>query len=162
MSKSEAVVIEAIEVRELLRFLFYLDILNKLSLPQRKHSKYMYAKCLNFPCFITYLAACMHAFCMFYLYVSLGNRSENITQYLLNEFEQNHVHRGINQGQLNLKGDCKHIFTKKSPIKSEQNRILEHERRMEEKKLIKEFGKKSISESSISVCFEFPFEKKVC
>ena len=32
----------------------------------------MYAKCLNFPCFITYLAACMHAFCMFYLYVSLG------------------------------------------------------------------------------------------
>ena len=26
----------------------------------------------NFPCFITYLAACMHAFCMFYLYVSLG------------------------------------------------------------------------------------------
>ena len=26
----------------------------------------------NFPCFILYLAACMHAFCMFYLYVSLG------------------------------------------------------------------------------------------
>ena len=72
MSKSEAVVIESIEVRELLRFLFYLDILNELSLLQRKHSKYMYAKCLNFPCFITYLAACMHAFCMFYLYVSLG------------------------------------------------------------------------------------------
>ena len=72
MSKSEAVVIESIEVRELLRFLFYLDILNKLSLLLRKHSKYMYAKCLNFPCFITYLAACMHAFCMFYLYVSLG------------------------------------------------------------------------------------------
>ena len=72
MSKSEAVVFESIEVRELLRFLFYLDILNKLSLLQRKHSKYMYAKCLNFPCFITYLAACMHAFCMFYLYVSLG------------------------------------------------------------------------------------------
>ena len=72
MSKSEAVVIESIEVRELLRFLFYLDILNKLSLLQRKHSKYMYAKCLNFPCFITYLAACMHAFCLFYLYVSLG------------------------------------------------------------------------------------------
>ena len=72
MSKSEAVVIESIEVRELLRFLFYLDILNKFSLLQRKHSKYMYAKCLNFPCFITYLAACMHAFCMFYLYVSLG------------------------------------------------------------------------------------------
>ena len=72
MSKSEAVVIESIEGREMLRFLFYLDILNKLSLLQRKHSKYMYAKCLNFPCFITYLAACMHAFCMFYLYVSLG------------------------------------------------------------------------------------------
>ena len=72
MSKSEAVVIESIEVRELLRFLFYLDILNKLSLLQRKHSKYMYAKCLNFPYFITYLAACMHSFCMFYLYVSLG------------------------------------------------------------------------------------------
>ena len=72
MSKSEAVVIESIEVRELLRFLFYLDILNKLLLLQRKHSKYMYAKCLNFPCFITYLATCMHAFCMFYLYVSLG------------------------------------------------------------------------------------------
>ena len=73
MSKSEAVVIESIQVRELLRFLFYLDILNKLSLLQRKHSKYMYAKCLNFPCFITYLTACMHAFCMFYPYVSLGS-----------------------------------------------------------------------------------------
>ena len=72
MSKSEAVVMESIEVRELLRFLFYLDILNKLSLLQCKHSKYMYAKCLNFPSFITYLAACMHAFCMFYLYVSQG------------------------------------------------------------------------------------------
>ena len=72
MSKSEAVVIESIEVREMLRFLFYLDILNKLLLLQRKHSKYMYAKCLIFPCFITYLVACMHAFCMFYLYVSLG------------------------------------------------------------------------------------------
>ena len=79
MSKSEAVVIESIEVRELLRFLFYLDILNKLSLLQRKHSKYMYAKCLNFPCFITYLAACMHAFCMFYLYASLGMKHAHIT-----------------------------------------------------------------------------------
>ena len=59
MSKSEAVVIESIEVRELLRFLFYLDILKKLSLLQRKHSKYMYARCLNFPCFINYLAACI-------------------------------------------------------------------------------------------------------
>ena len=76
MSKSEAVVIESIEVRELLRFLFYLYILNKLSLLQRKHSKYMYVRCVNFPCFITYLAACIHAFCMFYLYVSLG-QSQN-------------------------------------------------------------------------------------
>ena len=33
---------------------------------------FFHARCLNFPCFITYLAACMHAFCMFYLYVSLG------------------------------------------------------------------------------------------
>ena len=78
MNKSEAVVIESIEVRELLRFLFYLDILNKLSLLQRKHSKSMYARCLNFPCFITYLAACMHAFCMFYLYVSLGLHGEDL------------------------------------------------------------------------------------
>ena len=73
MSKSEAVVIESIELRELLRFPIYLDILSKLSLLQRKHSKYMYAKCLNFLCFINYLAACIHEFCMFYLYVSLGN-----------------------------------------------------------------------------------------
>ena len=71
MSKSEAVVIESIEVRELLRFLFYLDILNKLSVLQRKHSKYMYAKCLNFPCFITYLAACMHACILHVLSVCL-------------------------------------------------------------------------------------------
>ena len=93
MSKSEAVVIESIEVRELLRFLFYLDILNKLSLLQRKHSKYMYAKCLNFPCFITYLAACMHAFCMFYLYVSLGN-PHILNQYI---FFMNKLFYGINQ-----------------------------------------------------------------
>ena len=79
MSKSEAVVIESIEVRKHLCFLFYLDILNNLLLLQRKHSKYMYAKCLNFPCFITYLAACMHAFCMFYLYVSLGSTFLNRT-----------------------------------------------------------------------------------
>ena len=72
MSRSEAVVIESIEVRDHLRFLFYLDILKKLLLLQCKHSKYMYARCLNFPCFIKYLAAYMHAFCMFYLYVSLG------------------------------------------------------------------------------------------
>ena len=74
MIKSEGVVIDSIEVREILRFLFYLDSLNKLSLLQRKHSKYMSARCLNFPCFINYLAACMHAFCMFYLYVSLGKQ----------------------------------------------------------------------------------------
>ena len=68
MSRSEAV----IEVRDILRFLFYLDILNKVFLVQCEHSKYMYARCLNFPCFINYLAACMHAFCMFHLYVLLG------------------------------------------------------------------------------------------
>ena len=84
MSKSEAVVIESIEVRELLRFVFYLDILNKLSLLQRKHSKYMYAKCLNFPCFITYLAACMHAFCMFYL-LSVCLTREDDTELILSE-----------------------------------------------------------------------------
>ena len=77
MSKSDAVVIELIVLRELLHFLFYLDILNELSLLQREHSKYMYARCLNFPCFINYLAACMHAFCMFYLYVSLGLSFKN-------------------------------------------------------------------------------------
>ena len=89
MSKSEAVVIESIEVRELLRFLFYLDILNKLSLLQRKHSKYMYAKRLNFPCFITYLAACMHAFCLFYLYVSLGK--SNSLNYCTIFFSAKHI-----------------------------------------------------------------------
>ena len=72
MSKFGAVVIELIEVRELLRFLFYIDILRKLLLLQCKHSKYMYVRCLNFPCFITYLAACMHVFYIFYLYVSQG------------------------------------------------------------------------------------------
>ena len=50
---------ESIEVQELSRFLYYLDILNKLLLLQRKHSKYMYAKCLNFPCFVRNLAACI-------------------------------------------------------------------------------------------------------
>ena len=74
----EAVVIESREVRELLRFLFYLDILKKHLLLQCKHSKYMYASCLNFPCFIKYLAAYMHAFCMFYLYVSLGLSMKNV------------------------------------------------------------------------------------
>ena len=43
MSRSEAVVIESIEVQEHLRVLFYLDILNKLLLLHCKHSKYMYA-----------------------------------------------------------------------------------------------------------------------
>ena len=61
-------------MRDLLRFLFYLDILKKLLLLQRNDSKYMYARCLNFPCFINYLAACMHAFSMFCLYVSLEER----------------------------------------------------------------------------------------
>ena len=41
MSKAEAVVSESIEVREHLRFLFYLDILNNLLLLQCKHPKYM-------------------------------------------------------------------------------------------------------------------------
>ena len=70
--KSGAVVVGSIEVQEVLRFLFYINILNKLLLLQRKHSKYVYAKCLNFLCFIKSLAVCMHAFCMFHLYVSLG------------------------------------------------------------------------------------------
>ena len=47
--------IESIEVRELLRFLYYLAILNKLLLQQRKQSKYMYAKCLNFSCSLNIL-----------------------------------------------------------------------------------------------------------
>ena len=51
MSTSEIVVAESNELRELLRFLYYLDILNELLLLLRKHSKYMHAKCLNFPCF---------------------------------------------------------------------------------------------------------------
>ena len=83
MNRSEAVVIESIGVREHLRFLFYLDILNKFLLLQCKHSKYMYARSLNFPCFIKYLAAYMHAFCMFYLYVSLGEHFANWPRYKL-------------------------------------------------------------------------------
>ena len=73
MSTSEVVVIEStsidsitttsevlIFVREHLRCLYYLDILKKFLLLQRKHSKCMYAKCLNFPCFIkkNWLHAC--------------------------------------------------------------------------------------------------------
>ena len=54
MSNSEvvAVVVEAIVIRDISRFLLYLDTSKKLLLLQRKHSKYMYAKCLNFPSFI--------------------------------------------------------------------------------------------------------------
>ena len=68
MSKSETVVIESIEVQELLRFLFYIDILNKLLLLLCMHSKYMYARCLNFPCFIKFfgciLACILHVLCV--------------------------------------------------------------------------------------------------
>ena len=70
MINSEVGVIESIDVGELLRFLCDLDILNELLLLQRKHSKYMYAKCLSFPC-VKNLAVCMHAFCMFHLHVQL-------------------------------------------------------------------------------------------
>ena len=83
MSKSGEVVIELIELRERLRFLFYLNIYNKLLLLQQKHSKYMYARCVNFPSFIKSLAACMHAFCMFYLYVSLGKWVRQISLYII-------------------------------------------------------------------------------
>ena len=47
--------------------------LNKLLLLQRKHSKYICTKCLNFPYFKKF--SCMHAFCMFYLHVQIGNCS---------------------------------------------------------------------------------------
>ena len=60
MSNSEAVVIESVDVRGILHFLIYRDILNKLLPLQRKHSKYMYAKSLNFPSFIKKIG-CMHA-----------------------------------------------------------------------------------------------------
>ena len=73
MSTSEVVVIESISidsitttaevlifVRERLRCLYYLDILKKFLLLQRKHSNCEYAKCLNFPCFIKKIG-CMHA-----------------------------------------------------------------------------------------------------
>ena len=64
MRKSEAVVIESIEVEERLICLFYLNILNKLLLLPRKHSKYIYARCLTFPCFIkVWLHARMHFAC---------------------------------------------------------------------------------------------------
>ena len=52
MRNSEVVVGEAIDVRYISSFLYYLEILNKLLLLQRKHSKYLFAKCLNFPSFI--------------------------------------------------------------------------------------------------------------
>ena len=40
---------------------YYLDILDKLLQLQKKHSKYMFAKCPNFPCFmkIGYMHACI-------------------------------------------------------------------------------------------------------
>ena len=68
-SNSELVVIESMEVREHLRFLDYIDILNRFLLLQRKYSKYVYAKCLNFPYFIKEIA-CMHALkLLIYLHV---------------------------------------------------------------------------------------------
>ena len=46
-------------------YCYYLDILNKLLVLQRKQSKNMYAKYLNFPCFIrkNWQHACMHFPC---------------------------------------------------------------------------------------------------
>ena len=64
MRSSEVVIVaEAIDVIDILRFLYYPDISAKLLLLLllRKHSKNMYVKCLHFPCLITNLAACMHA-----------------------------------------------------------------------------------------------------
>ena len=72
MSNAEVVVIEWIDVRELLRLLYYFDILNKLLLLQRKHSKYLNAKCLKSSCFKKKFVACMHAFCMFNLHIQIG------------------------------------------------------------------------------------------
>ena len=46
-------------------FSIHLDILIKHWLLQRKLPKYMYAKCLNFPCFTKNLAACMMHFACF-------------------------------------------------------------------------------------------------
>ena len=65
MSNSEVLVTESIKVRELLRFLYYLDILNKLLLLQRKHSKKIYHKGLNFLRFLNKFS-CMHA-CMHFV-----------------------------------------------------------------------------------------------
>ena len=70
MSRSEAVVIESIEVPEHLRFLFYIDILNKFLLLQCKHSKYMYARCLNFSMFYK-VFGCIHACILHVLSVRL-------------------------------------------------------------------------------------------
>ena len=49
---------------------------------------FYHAKCLNFPCFINYLPACMHAFCMFYLYVSLGSPHCSTNPELIQTFQQ--------------------------------------------------------------------------
>ena len=74
MSNFEVVkVIEAIEMRDIIRFPYHLDIKNKLLLLQQKHSKYMNAERLNFPCFLKKLGVCIPAFCMFHLHASLWN-----------------------------------------------------------------------------------------
>ena len=54
------VVVEAADVWDILCFLYYLDILNQLLLLQRKHSKFMYAKCVEISMFYK-LFGCMHA-----------------------------------------------------------------------------------------------------
>ena len=65
MSNSEflIVVFEAADVRDFLSFLFCLDIWKMFLLLQQKPSKHMYSNCLDFPCFIRTMAACMHTFC---------------------------------------------------------------------------------------------------
>ena len=49
MSNFEVVAMELTEMRDLLRFLYYPDIFNKLLLLLQKHSFYVYAICLIFP-----------------------------------------------------------------------------------------------------------------
>ena len=60
MSRSEVVAIESLEVREHLRFVFYLDILNKLLLLQWKHSKYMYEFFMFYEVFDCIRACVLH------------------------------------------------------------------------------------------------------
>ena len=60
-SKSEYITNELIEMREILRFYVLLDNLNKILLQQWKHSKYMYARCLNCLCSIKYLPELINA-----------------------------------------------------------------------------------------------------